>query len=219
MQKLTARQEKAFQFICKHTASNGFAPSLRELCEHMGYKAVGSAQDVISSLRRKGYLKIPEQQKARSLAVTAQAKRLMATTVKTVDDAFKVPKLGSVPAGHPLEAIEDDGLDTLQVSISTLPKPLPKPDQLFALQASGLSMIGAGILDGDWLIVRKQNIVSYGKIVVAMVDGAATVKTLAKDENGNWYLKAENPDFAPIKPKDQSFEIVGQVIALQRSMT
>jgi repressor LexA len=77
-------------------------------------------------------------------------------------------------------------------------------------------MIDAGIVSGDWLVVKSQNEADHGTIVVARVDGEATVKRLMKDERG-WFLKAENLSFSPIRPRaGQSFEIIGAVLALQR---
>ncbi|NRA66237.1 MAG: repressor LexA [Pseudobacteriovorax sp.] len=219
MERLTSRQQKAFDFIHNHTSSNGFAPSLRELCEHMGYRAVGSAQDVIASLRRKGYLEVPDQQKARSLALTRQAKQLKQPSFQSSydDSSIAIPKLGSVPAGHPVEPFEDPNPDTLKIAISFLPHPTPELDQLFAVQAQGLSMIGAGILDGDWLIVKNQNYAEPSSIVVALVEGSATVKRLMKTQNGSWFLQPENPDFSPIFAHEENFEVIGQVVALQRT--
>ncbi len=220
MDKLTARQLRAFQFIRHHTEAHGFSPSLRELCEHMGYKAVGSAQDVIASLRRKGYLLTPTHQQARSLSLTEQAKRHFNCKIANIEqdeETIAVPKLGSVPAGDPVEAITDSSEGSLKVSLSLLPRPLPKAEQLFALQARGLSMINAGILSGDWLIVKSTNEAPPSSVVVALVNEEATVKRLSKDKSKGWCLKPENPDFKPIYANERPFKIIGQVIALQRA--
>ncbi|SMF72518.1 transcriptional repressor LexA [Pseudobacteriovorax antillogorgiicola] len=218
MDKLTSKQQKAFDFIRHHTESKGYSPSLRELCHFMGYKAVGSAQDVIASLRRKGYLELAAKQKARTLIITSQAKRKFTTTRVEEDfDTISIPQLGSVPAGLPVEAIPD-AAGSLKVSPSLLPRPMPPRHKLFALQASGLSMIGAGILDGDWLIVKSQEEATPGSIVVALVDGDATVKRLMQDQDKGWYLKPENVDFKPIFASDNEFQVIGKVIGLQRTV-
>lgn len=219
MKKLTPRQQKAFEFIRTHTDRLGYAPTLRELCEYMGYKAVGSAQDVIASLRKKGYLTIPGRQVARSLALSDQGKRYYGVRVvdsRHADDSFLIPRLGSVPAGVPSEAIEDPS-GALRVSSSLLPRWVRGSDKLFALQAVGLSMVQAGILDGDWLIVHQQNEAPPGTIVVAQVEGSATVKRLVYDKLQGWFLKPENPDFEEIYAERVPFEILGRVVALQRS--
>ncbi len=224
MQKLTNRQKMALSYIQSHTQQYGCAPTLRELCQHMGYRAVGSAQDVIASLRKKGYLIQPDKQAARSLILTDFAKALVRKTqrqpsrqvpVTLEDDTIKVPILGSVPAGHPIEAIEDS-VGNLSISPSLLPRPLPSPENLFALRASGLSMINAGILDGDWLIFRSQNEAPAGSIVVARVGEEATVKRLMHDRQKGWFLMPENPEFKPLYGTDEAFEVIGKMLALQR---
>lgn len=228
MNKLTIRQQKALHFIQSHTQNHGCAPTLRELCQHMGYKAVGSAQDVIASLRKKGYLIQPDKQVARSLILTDFAKALVRkrTTSSSLQrhpveinhDTIRIPILGSVPAGNPVEAIEDI-IGSLSISPSLLPRPLPASDSLFALRASGLSMIEAGILDGDWLVIRSQNEAPVGSIVVARVGEEATVKRLMNDPQRGWYLKPENRDFRPLYADEEAFEIVGKMLALQRTVS
>jgi repressor LexA len=182
----------------------------------MGYSAIGSAQDLINALRKKGYLETPDKQAARSLFLTRRAR----VEQEIADDdpyTFVVPCLGAVPAGDPREAIEDS-VGTLRMSRTMFAKPLPAPESLFALRASGLSMMNAGILDGDWLVVKSCGDAPSGSIVVARVDGEATVKRLMRDRKSGWFLQPENPEFEPIFAVDDPFEIVGQVVALQRSI-
>lgn len=222
MEKLTTRQKKAFAFIGEHTEARGYAPSLRELCQHMGYKAIGSAQDMIAILRRKGYLETPNKQTARGLILTSDAKKAFqvefgSSVLDEIANFLQIPKLGRVQAGQPAEAIESNA-GHLNIDVSILPRPIPKPNQLFALQSQGLSMINAGILDGDWLVVRSQKTVNQGQIVVARTDSNVTVKRLMKDSKRGWYLKPENPEFDNIYADNQVFEIIGQVIALQRQI-
>ncbi|MES2745896.1 MAG: transcriptional repressor LexA, partial [Bdellovibrionota bacterium] len=219
MQKLTSRQTKAFEFIRSHSDEHGYAPTLRELCEYMGYKAVGSAQDVIASLRKKGYIITPSKQTARSLALTEKSKEFYNVQLENVwDNSFSIPRLGSVPAGVPIEAIEDFS-GAIRISGNMLPRwAANAPEKLFALQAKGASMIYAGILDGDWLIVSQQNDAPSGTIVVADAQGHSTVKRLMQDKTDGWYLKPENPDFKNLYAKDEPFTILGRVVALQRMM-
>ena len=219
MQKLTSRQNKAFEFIRAHSDEHGYAPTLRELCEYMGYKAVGSAQDVIASLRKKGYIITPNKQTARSLALTEKSKEFYNVQLENLwDNSFSVPRLGSVPAGVPIEAIEDLS-GAIRISGNMLPRwAANAPEKLFALQAKGASMIHAGILDGDWLIVSQQNEAPSGTIVVADAQGHSTVKRLMHDKSEGWYLKPENPDFQNLYAKDDPVTILGRVVALQRMM-
>lgn len=221
MEKLTTRQQKAFNYIRTHADRVGYAPTLRELCEYMGYKAVGSAQDVIASLRKKGYLTIPGKQFARSLTLSEKGKEYFGvklTNHQNNDDSFLIPCLGSVPAGLLAEAIEDPS-GTLRVSSSLVPRWVRDADQLFALQAKGESMIQAGIIEGDWLVVHTQQEAPSGSIVVAQVEGSSTVKRLVHDQQLGWFLKPENPDFEIMYADQVPFEVLGRVLALQRSFT
>jgi len=215
MDKLTDRQRKALEFIKRQTARLGYTPTIRELCDYMGYKAIGSAQDVIASLRHKGYLQTPIKQTARSLILSDRAKQLDRRGNNS-QDSISIPCLGSVPAGKPLEAIEEI-VGYINISPALLPRPSPPSSQLFALRARGHSMSGAGILDHDWLIVRSQNEALSGCIVVARTGEEATVKRLMKDKHKGWFLQPENPEFEPIFASIQPFEIMGKVVALQRS--
>jgi repressor LexA len=218
MDKLTATQLKALSFIRAAMESTGSAPTLREICQFMGYSAVGSAQDLISALRRKGFLEEPSKQAARAIVPTVAGRDITPDSDKDDIDPFTIilPCLGSVPAGNPVEAIEDR-IGTLRMSTSMLPKPMPARASLFALRAKGESMMGAGILDGDWLVVSSQQTAPASSIVVARLEGEATVKRLMKDRLRGWYLKPENAAFKPVFAEDRAFEIIGKVIALQRS--
>jgi repressor LexA len=219
MQNLTPRQLKAFEFIKSHTERVGYAPTLRELCDFMGYKAVGSAQDVIASLRKKGFITTPMKQAARSLTLSDKGKAFYGVKLAApgdMGDSFLVPCLGKVPAGVPIEAIEDHS-GYIRVSSSLLPRSVTQ-ENLFALQAKGLSMLYAGILDGDWLVIQQTQDAPHGTIVVAQVDENATVKRLCLDPRRGWYLKPENPDFQEIYADEEPFTVLGRVVALQRTM-
>jgi len=217
MDKLTPTQLKALTYIRSAMESTGSAPTLREICQFMGYSAVGSAQDLISALRRKGFLEEPAKQAARAIVPTIAARDILSEDDQEDEDpfTFALPCLGSVPAGNPVEAIEYK-IGTLRISKSMISKPVPSKDSLFALRAKGESMIGAGILDGDWLVVSSQQTAPVNAIVVARLEGEATVKRLMKDRSRGWYLKPENPEFKPVYAEDRPFEVIGKVVALQR---
>lgn len=220
MEKLTPIQSKALDFIRTAIADHGSPPTLRELCTYMGYKAIGSAQDVVSALRRKGYLAQPSKQAARALLLTDKARFHEDNHSEALNsiDVWSVPCLGAVPAGNPLEAIEEQ-VGTLVIAPELLPRPRPQAERLFALRAEGDSMIGAGIVNGDWLVIHSQAHADPGQIVVARVDGEATVKRLMQDPRG-WFLQPENTQFQPIYAEDaSSFEVIGRVVALQRSLS
>lgn len=218
MERLTPPQHKALSFIREEMIARGTPPTLRELCEHMAFGSVGSAQDVIAALRKKGFLENPDRQSARSFVLTPKAQFFLGDLVEgddLEDDVWTLPCLGSVPAGNPLEAIEAR-VGLLSFSSSLLPRPRPKRETLFALRAQGESMIGAGILSGDWLVVQGRSEASFGSIVVARVDQEITVKRFMEDRKKGPFLMPENPDFAPIYGHENPFVLVGKVVALQR---
>ncbi len=218
VEDLTPTQERALNYIQQLIAAQGSPPTLRELCDFMGYKAIGSAQDLVAALRRKGYLEQPERQAARAFSLTEKARDLLRHVEQRIEDfsqSYLVPCLGSVPAGNPLEAIEEQ-IGTLHVSPSMFGGKHPPRDNLFALRARGLSMQGAGILDGDWLVVNAQTEAEPGSIVVARLEDDATVKRLQRHPRRGWYLQPENPDFSPVYADEQAFEVIGKVMALQR---
>lgn len=218
LENLTDKQSKALSYIHKTLNSSGTAPTLRELCVYMGYSAIGSAQDLVTALRKKGFLTKPEKQSARSLKLSEKAMEFLGFSLEDSDpNTFNVSCLGSVSAGNPLESLEER-VGTLRISISMFAKPFPNPQNLFALQASGDSMIEAGIFDGDWLIVNSQGEASEGDIVVARFGENSTVKRLMKAEQG-WYLKPENKALENIyASEDEPFEVLGKVLALQRTI-
>jgi repressor LexA len=213
---LTKIQEKALNFIYDHSKKNGAAPTLRELCDYMGYKAVGSAQDLVRALRKKEFLVQPEKQRARALSLTKKALSFfdLPSSQSFDPNAFDINCLGSVPAGNPVEAIEER-IGTLRMSMAMFAKPVKDSEKLYAVRAKGLSMVNAGICDGDWLVVESSQDADFGDIVIARLSDDATVKRLMKDSNG-WFLQPENDDFSPIYAQDEPFEVVGKVIALQR---
>lgn len=213
---LTKVQGKALNFIFEHSKRNGAAPTLRELCDYMGYKAVGSAQDLVKALRRKDFLVQPEKQQARSLSLTKKALAILEplTAESSDPNTFSINCLGSVPAGDPIEAVEER-VGVLRMSMAMFSKPVKNSDRLYAVRAKGLSMINAGICDGDWLVVESVQEADFGDIVIARLTNDATVKRLMKDARG-WFLQPENDDFEPVYAQNEPFEVVGKVIALQR---
>ena len=193
---LTPKQRQVLNTIQEITAERGSAPTFREIADHLGYDSVGTVQDHIKALTRKGYLEQSNPGKARGLRPTLH------------EASRSIPILGKVPAGNPLEAIEDTQGQTV-VSAHWR-------GDLYALQVRGDSMIEAGILEGDTVIVRAQNTAENGDIVVASIDGEATVKQLEK-KNGRIRLLPANARYRPIMlDPSQENRIQGKVIALQR---
>ncbi len=227
-QQLTERQHRALSYIYVIAGQQGSPPTLRELCEHMGYSAIGSAQDMILSLRKKGFLETPQKQSARHFLLTEQARALFSdhsarssspqlpnNVISIPSPVIAIPFLGKVAAGLPIEAIEQVD-EFFSLAIDILPKSHKKDARnLFALQTKGDSMIDAGIFEDDVLIVKTATQANLNEIVVARVQQDATVKRLMKDKRG-FYLKPENKNFHPIYAVDQPFDIAGVVIALIR---
>ena len=211
---LTPTQLRALRFVGERT-EDGQTPTLRELADMMGYSAVGSVQDLIGALVVKGYLSKSERRSARSLSLTDKSRALLGFDGDP-EDVFRIPCLGQVPAGVPVEAVEDVR-GHIVLSKSVLPKSArTRTREFFALRAEGDSMTGAGIFAGDWLIVKSAHVAESGRVVVARVENDATVKRLKLDPDGTGWLLPENPAFKALSSRERTFEILGEVVALQR---
>ncbi len=188
-------------YIREQVQTRGFPPSVREICESVGLKSTSTVHGHLKRLEKQGLLR-RDSMKPRAMAVLKGGSEQGKGRVRMV------PLLGPVAAGSPILAEE---------SISEM---LPLPDFLlsdgnhFALLVRGDSMIGAGILDGDYLVVRQQNQANNGDIVVAMIAGDATVKRFFK-EKGRFRLQPENPAMQPIITEE--VEILGKVVSVYRN--
>ncbi len=200
METLTAKQLKTLRFIESHIEKTGIAPTFREIAEHLGV-SVGSAQTHVEGLKRKGFFSGEGGAKLK--------RRARQFVLHNRSVGRRIPVLGRVPAGPLSEAIElsDD-------SITLGDDCVPKGD-VFGLEVRGDSMIEAGILEDDIVIVRVQPSADVGDIVVARIGDDATVKRLAKS-GARTVLKPENSRYDPI-PADNA-EIVGKVIGLFRRL-
>ena len=199
---LTDRQRKIFEFIEQRITGHGTSPTIREIGEKFKISSTNGVRQHLSALIKKGYLK-KQQFISRGIEL---ARPLM-------DGIGRVPLVGSVPAGNPIDAIENvEG--EIAVDLSFLPR-----NESFTLRVTGQSMKNAGILDGDLVLVQKQSVAQKGDIVVAIIGGEATVKRyipLAKTIK----LQPENDDFEPIiiDKRSGEFRIAGQVVGLLRRM-
>lgn len=217
---LSKQQKAALEYIYSFNLREGITPTLRELQTALGYSAIGSAQDLVLKLRTKGCIE-PRgtQQRARSLRVTPKGMRELKDIVAMdtgpqYGEAFQVPCLGSVPAGNPLEAVEER-IGSIGLGLDNFQSKRPAVEKLFSVRAVGESMVNAGILDGDWLIVESCNEAEPKAIVVARFDDEATVKRLMIDDFG-WYLQPENPEFSIVRASERPFEVIGKVVAVKR---
>ena len=203
MEKLTTRQEFILKAIKKLIAENGYPPTVREIGKLTNLSSPATIHFHIEKLAEKGYIK-KDSTKNRTLELLVPNEYL-----EQNEDVIKVPLLGKVTAGTPIEAIETPD------EVFSLPKELiPKNKEIFTLKVSGESMINVGIFDRDILIVERTNVAKNGDTVVAMnEDNEATVKTFYK-ENGYFRLQPENDTMQPIILK--TLTILGKVIGLYR---
>ena len=200
--ELTKRQEDVLKYIKKYIAKHGFPPATREIGEALGLTSPATVHTHIKKLVQKGYLRTTKS-KFRTIEVVGNNEYNMP------DNLVRVPMLGKVTAGSPIEAIEkpDDFFD-LPVSL------VPKEEKVFVLEVSGESMINKGIYDGDVVIVQEQKNARNGDIVVAMNDNnEVTLKTFYKEKD-HIRLQPENDTMAPIILPNCT--ILGKAIGLYR---
>jgi repressor LexA len=196
---LTARQKAIYDFLLKTIREKGFAPSIPEIGRQFKIASTNGVSDHLKALEKKGYIR----------RVGKRAIEIVNALGKTVLTATReVPVLGKVPAGKPLFSEENiEGLLSIPDDMGS--------GKLFALQVKGDSMIGAGILDGDKVIVKQQGTAENGEIVCAVINGEATLKRFFK-KDGVVTLKAENEKYAPIAVSEGEFRIAGRVVGLLR---
>ncbi len=194
-QKLSAKRREILDFIVRFTSEHGYPPSVREICAAVNLRSPSSVHSHLRILSEGGYIQ-KDDRKTRAISPSTS----LLAAVK------RVPILGTVTAGIPIEAIENvEGY---------LPfDPRFEGDDYFALTIKGDSMVGAGILDGDYIVVRSQPDATSGEIVVAMIDGEATCKRLKKEGEGVMFMP-ENDEYEPID--GSSAEILGKVEAVIR---
>lgn len=235
MQGLTGRQRQILEFITQRIEEQGYPPTIREIGEQMGIKSTNGVNDHLKALERKGYLK-REGLKSRALRpvqmsptgataalpsspppTDAQASNVLNAIVPNGGTTIAVPVLGRVAAGAPILADEHP---EATVHIDSFFLGSRGGDKVFALRVSGDSMIEAGILDGDYIFVKKQLEASRGDIVVAMIDGEATVKRY-EPKGEVIHFVPENSAMAPIVVKKSDFRstsILGVVVGVYRQV-
>ncbi len=197
----TDRQRSILEAIRELTAEHGYPPSVREIGERVGLSSSSTIHSHLKSLERRGLIS-RDPTKPRALRADGPA--------GAAPETIAMPIVGKVAAGTPITAQENiEGEFALPTSF------LPKLSNAFALRVAGDSMIDAGILDGDLLVVRPQKNAQNGEIVVAMIEGEATVKTFYK-EGTRVRLQPENKQMAPIYASD--VDIVGRVEAVVRKL-
>ncbi|GGJ56769.1 repressor LexA [Anoxybacillus voinovskiensis] len=204
MSKLSKRQQQILEFIKAEVKSKGYPPSVREIGEAVGLASSSTVHGHLARLESKGYIR-RDPTKPRAIEILDPEFVSFAQPSHVVN----VPIIGKVTAGQPITAVEN------VEDYFPLPERFaPSGEQVFMLEVMGDSMIEAGILDGDYVIVRQQPFANNGDIVVAMTEeNEATVKRFFK-EQGHFRLQPENPHMEPIIVQDVT--ILGKVIGVYR---
>jgi len=196
---LTPRQKEIYDFLLKTIREKGYAPSIPEIGAKFKIASTNGVSDHLKALEKKGYIRRVGK---RAIEVFSTLGKPMLTAVR------EIQILGRVPAGKPFLSEENvEGLLTIPNDMAS--------GKLFALQVKGDSMIDAGILEGDRVIVKQQGTAENGEIVCALIEGEATLKRFYK-KNGVITLKAENEKYPPITVSQGEFRIVGKVVGLMR---
>lgn len=197
MQELTEKQKRVLNFIANYTDENGCPPTLREIADHINVVGTGTVMQHLDALERKGF--VNRREGSRGIALTNRT------------GSVSVPIVGTIKAGTP-ELATEDILGFCQIDASWL-----KGKGNFILKVKGNSMIEAGIFDGDYGIIKPQPTAENGEIVVALIDGEATLKRFYK-EHDHIRLQPENSAMQPIiiRPGEADTIIAGRLIKTVR---
>ncbi len=197
---ITQRQNEILAYIKEIILKNGYPPSVREICEAVHLKSTSSVHSHLEALEMKGYIR-RDPSKPRTIEIIDDCFNL------TRREVINVPILGTVAAGQPLYAEENIE------NYYPIPSDLLPNTETFMLKVRGNSMINAGIIEEDQIIIARCSAAHNGDIVVALVNDSATVKRFFK-EDGHYRLQPENDSMEPIYT--DSVEILGKVIGLFR---
>jgi repressor LexA len=208
---LTTRQQEIWQFLAEYVDAHGYPPTVREIGDAVGLASPSTVHAHLANLERAGLLK---RDPTKPRAIELVGRRREEAPARAAAATPTLPLVGRIAAGGPLLAEE-----TVEDEIA-VPEPLGR-DADFLLRVTGDSMIEAGILDGDIVVVRKQSDARGGEIVVALVGDdesadEATVKTFHRERNGRIRLQPENAALEPLYP--EHVEILGKVTGVFRSI-
>jgi len=200
---LTRRQKEVWDYLEDYIAAHGYAPTLEEIGAHFGLSSLATVHKHLSNLEGKGLI-TRKWNLSRAIEITPLQKTAQ---------AVELPLLGRVAAGAPIEAVETEGTLTIPEDF------VRRPHNAFALRVQGESMIGEGILDGDYVVVEKRPAADNGETVVAVMNGEATVKKFYRERGGKVRLQPANPQLQPIVAREKDVEIRGIVVAVLRKYT
>ena len=211
--ELGKREKAILKFIEKQIQINSYPPSVREIGKAVGLKSTATVHGYLAKLEEKGYIK-KESQKGRTLKLLkgGLVENKNQTSMKEFysgKEMIEVPVIGKITAGEPILAVENV-TDTFPIPIDFVGN-----SEAFMLTVRGESMIEAGILNGDYILVRKQNTANNGEIVVALIEDEATVKTFYKEKD-HIRLQPENSTMDPIIVPD--CKILGKASGVFRKM-
>ena len=198
--KISKKQLEILEYIKSQILERGFPPAVREICEAVNLKSTSSVHSHLETLEKNGYIR-RDPTKPRAIEILDDSFNL------TRREMVNVPIVGQVAAGEPILAQENIE------NYFPIPTEFMPNSQTFLLKVKGESMINAGILDGDMVLVEQTSTASNGDMVVALIDDGATVKTFYKEE-GIFRLHPENDSMDPIIVKEVS--ILGKVIGVFR---
>lgn len=192
---LTRRQKEVYEWIGRYIRNQGYAPSYDEIKAGLGLRSLNTVFHHLRQLEAKGCLRSPWANKKRAIELIEQPSFLQL--------------LGEVQAGVPVESYEVP-------EQADLPSGIFDPELHFALRVKGDSMVGEGMLEGDIIVIRKSDAARNGQVVVALVDGEATVKKFCR-KNDKIELVPANPSYKPVAVKEGQLKILGLVVALFRN--
>jgi repressor LexA len=196
--KLSKKQKEFLGYIARYTDEWGQSPSFDEICSHFGFNSYNTVTTYLKILERKGYIRLPEKNRKRAIEVISPVETRR----------FEFPLLGKVAAGRPIEAVED-------ANVIEVPPSMIGTGAHFVLQVKGSSMEDDGILDGDFVVIRKQATVENGETVVALLNNEATVKRYYKT-NGLVELRPAHKDMESIWVNAGDLRIEGKVVGVLR---
>jgi repressor LexA len=197
--KLTDKQKQFLGFISRYADEWSRSPSFEEICSHFGFTSYNTVTTYLKTLERKGYIRLPDKK---------NQKRAIEVVSPVETRRFELPLLGRVAAGKPIEALE-------QADVIEVPPSMAEQGDHFVLQVKGDSMKEEGILDGDFIIVRKQLTAQNGETVVALINNEATVKKYYR-RKAHVELRPAHAGMEPIIVKEGNLQIRGRVVGILR---
>ena len=210
--RITQKQSEILEYIKSQILNKGYPPSVREIGKAVGLSSTATVHGYLSKLDEKGYIK-KQDKKGRTLRLlkggSGEEKKTSSKEFYTQKELVEVPIIGKITAGEPILAVENV-TDTFPIPVDFVGN-----SESFMLTVRGESMIEAGILDGDYILVKRQNMANNGEIVVALIGDEATVKTFYKEKD-HIRLQPENSTMNPIIVP--TCEILGKVAGVFRKM-